>query len=404
MVNNSGVSRYGPPVPGEIVVVKVGGSTLGEGDSTSPDIIELARRGFKPVVVHGGGAVISDWVKRLGIKPEFVRGLRRTDPETLAVAVAVLCGLVNTQLVAELNGLGGRAIGFSGISGGMLKARLLSEDLGLVGEIVEVDPAPIHAALDAGMIPVVAPAATNIEATGAGDAILNINADTSAGHIARRLEAAQMIFQTDVAGVLDVNRRLIPRMTKRQAGDLIAIGMSTKAQARAKKKQFVLGLSTNIPHGSHWHGRLDRTGVVEMKKVLDRFAATVKDPINGRFKTVESVNGGWLFWKEEPNEDLIKLHRALIPLITPLRASDIRIAWEMNEAQKASFEKWGYPNCMDAFDPHITLQLLAKEHAGAAFRARMHSYTALSLALVRIGEFGSAKEIIHEADLPQPQA
>ena len=226
MVNNSGVSRYGPPVPGEIVVVKVGGSTLGEGDSTSPDIIELARRGFKPVVVHGGGAVISDWVKRLGIKPEFVRGLRRTDPETLAVAVAVLCGLVNTQLVAELNGLGGRAIGFSGISGGMLKARVLSEDLGLVGEIVEVDPAPIHAALDAGMIPVVAPAATNIEATGAGDAILNINADTSAGHIARRLEAAQMIFQTDVAGVLDVNRRLIPRMTKRQAGDLIAIGIA----------------------------------------------------------------------------------------------------------------------------------------------------------------------------------
>ena len=220
------VSRFGPPVPGEIVVIKVGGSTLGEGDSTSPDIIELARRGFRPVVVHGGGAVISDWVKRLGIQPEFVRGLRRTGPETLNVAVAVLCGLVNAQLVAELNGLDGRAIGLSGISGGMLKARVLSEDLGLVGEVVEVDPTTIHTALDAGMIPVIAPAAANIDTTGASDAILNINADTSAGHIARQLEAAQMIFQTDVAGVFDVNRRLIPRMTKRQAGDLIASGIA----------------------------------------------------------------------------------------------------------------------------------------------------------------------------------
>lgn len=225
-VNNSGVRRFGPPEPGEIVVIKVGGSTLGEGDSTSPDIVELARRGFKPVVVHGGGAVISDWVKRLGIQPEFVRGLRRTDPETLNVAVAVLCGLVNAQLVVELNGLDGRAVGLSGISGGMLKARVLSEDLGLVGEVVEVDPATIHTALDAGMIPVIAPAATNIEATGNEDAILNINADTSAGHIARQLEAAQIIFQTDVSGVLDVNRRLIPRMTKRQAGDLIAGGIA----------------------------------------------------------------------------------------------------------------------------------------------------------------------------------
>lgn len=221
-----GISRYGAPVPGEIIVIKVGGSTLSEGDSTSPDIIELAKRGFKPVVVHGGGAVISEWVKRLGIRPTFVRGLRRTDPETLAVAVAVLCGLVNAQLVAELNNLGGRAIGLSGISGGMLKARVLSEDLGLVGEIVEVDTAPIHTALDAGTIPVIAPAATNIATTGADDAILNINADTSAGHIARRLEAAQMVFQTDVAGVLDVNRRLIPRMTKGQAGDLIASGIA----------------------------------------------------------------------------------------------------------------------------------------------------------------------------------
>ncbi len=226
MVTNQRVSRYGPPQPGEIIVVKVGGSTLGEGDSTSPDIVELVTRGFKPVVVHGGGAVISEWVRRLGIQPEFVRGLRKTDPDTLNVAVAVLCGLVNSQLVAEISSHGGRAVGHSGVSGGMLKARVLDPDLGLVGEIVEVDPAPIQISLDAGFIPVVAPAAVNIEATGVEDAILNINADTSAGHIARALGAAQMIFQTDVSGVLDVSRRLIPRMTKGQAGDLIASGIA----------------------------------------------------------------------------------------------------------------------------------------------------------------------------------
>ena len=213
-------------VSGKTIVIKIGGSTLGEGDSTSPDIVELARRGFKPVIVHGGGAVISEWVRRLGIQPEFIRGLRRTDPETLNVAVAVLCGLVNAQLVAELTGAGGRAMGLSGVSGGMLKARVLSEDLGLVGEIVEVNPTVIHAALDAGMIPVIAPAAVNVDSAGVEDAILNINADTSAGHIARQLGAAQMIFQTDVSGVLDVNRRLIPRMTKGQAADLVASGIA----------------------------------------------------------------------------------------------------------------------------------------------------------------------------------
>ena len=82
---------------GDIVVIKVGGSTLGEGDSTTPDIVALHKGGLRPVVVHGGGKVISDWVRLQGIQPEFIRGLRKTDKPTLDVAIAVLCGLVNAR-------------------------------------------------------------------------------------------------------------------------------------------------------------------------------------------------------------------------------------------------------------------------------------------------------------------
>ena len=212
---------------GEIIVVKVGGSTLGEGDSTVPDIVTLRERGYRPVVVHGGGKLISNWMSRQGIMPEFVRGLRRTDKPTLDMAVAVLCGLVNTELVAELISHGGSAIGFSGVSGGLLKAKMLGQELGLVGQIVAVDATLVLLALAAGYIPVVAPAALHIEPSADGtDRILNVNADTSAGHLAAALKASRLIFQTDVEGVLDAKRRLIPQMTRSQALDVIASGVA----------------------------------------------------------------------------------------------------------------------------------------------------------------------------------
>ncbi len=214
-------------ITGKVIVIKIGGSTLGEGDSTVPDIIDLWSRGAKPVVVHGGGKVISDWVVKQGIQPVFVRGLRRTDRETLDVAVAVLAGLVNSELVAEFCTRGANAVGLSGVSGGMLKAELMNEDLGYVGRIVETDPKTVVSVLDSGAIPVIAPTALSAKASAeTPDRILNINADTSAGHLARALEADRLIFQTDVAGVLDASRRLIPRMTKRQAYDLVSGGIA----------------------------------------------------------------------------------------------------------------------------------------------------------------------------------
>lgn len=217
----------GPDLAGKIIVIKIGGSTLGEGDSTIPDVIELWRRGARPVVVHGGGKVISQWVAKQGIQPVFVRGLRKTDRETLDVAIAVLAGLVNSELVAEFCIRGGDAIGLSGVSGGMLKAEVMDEAMGYVGRIIETDPKPVISVLNAGGIPVIAPTALLATAhEGTANRILNVNADTSAGHIARALNADLLIFQTDVPGVLDATRRLIPRMTKRQAYDLIAGGVA----------------------------------------------------------------------------------------------------------------------------------------------------------------------------------
>lgn len=217
---------------GKVIVIKIGGSTLGEGDSTVPDIIELWKQGAKPVVVHGGGKVISQWVALQGIQPVFVKGLRKTDRATLDVAIAVLAGLVNSELVAEFDANGAEAVGLSGVSGGMLKADVMDDELGYVGKIVETNLKPVNTLLDAGIIPVIAPIAllaTPPDSSTEGPVqprILNINADTSAGHIAKALSADRLIFQTDVQGVLDATRRLIPRMTKRQAYDLISGGIA----------------------------------------------------------------------------------------------------------------------------------------------------------------------------------
>ena len=144
------------------IVIKVGGSTLGKGDSTIPDIVALWKRGAKPVVVHGGGKVITDWVAKLGIQPEFIDGLSRTDKATLDVAVAVLAGLVNSQLVAEFQSAGANAVGISGVSDGLLEAEVLNPDLGYVGKIVKANPAPLETLIDAGSIPVIAPTALNL--------------------------------------------------------------------------------------------------------------------------------------------------------------------------------------------------------------------------------------------------
>ena len=136
--------------PQDCIVVKIGGSTLGEGDSTIDDVVELWRRGLRPVVVHGGGKTISEWVARQGVRSQFVRGLRVTDSATLEVAIAVLTGLVNSNLVAEINRAGAPAVSVSGVSDGMFSAVVQDQELGYVGRIEKTNPAPAQVIVDSG--------------------------------------------------------------------------------------------------------------------------------------------------------------------------------------------------------------------------------------------------------------
>jgi len=204
------------------IVVKIGGSTLGEHDTTLRDLVSLQRTGINPIVVHGGGKIISEWMKKQGIKPRFINGLRVTDADSLNIAVSVLSGLINKQLVASLLAMGGKAIGLSGADGGMLMAKLKDRELGFVGDITDVNTKPIEIVLDIGYIPIIAPIAIpDNTVRNLDSSLLNVNADTAAGYIAAAIKVKQLVFLTDVEGVMDSSRRLIPRLTERQALGLI---------------------------------------------------------------------------------------------------------------------------------------------------------------------------------------
>ena len=222
-------------------VVKIGGSTLGDHDTTINDLIDLQNQGKKIVVIHGGGKIVSEWMKKQGIRPKFLEGLRVTDIKSLEIVVAVLTGLVNKQLVSEINSKGGKAIGLSGVDGRMISASVINPDLGYVGKIESINPQPIVGVLESGYIPIISPIGLNSESINNNEisSMLNINADTVAGYISAELKSKRMIFLTDVQGVLDSSKRLITRITTRQAGSLvrskiIAGGMIPKLEACLK--------------------------------------------------------------------------------------------------------------------------------------------------------------------------
>lgn len=205
------------------IVVKIGGSTLGSHDTTLDDLVSLQKRGRALVVVHGGGNLITEWLSRQGVATRFEKGLRVTDHQTLQVVVAVLAGLVNKELVAAVQSRGGRAVGVSGIDGGLIEARVRDEALGYVGDIVRVNPEPIRVLLEGGYIPIVAPLGLGAKGEKGGeDERLNVNADTAAGEIAAAISAERLIFLTDVAGVMDSSGELVPRLSPAEASSLIA--------------------------------------------------------------------------------------------------------------------------------------------------------------------------------------
>jgi len=233
-----------------ITVIKLGGSTLGGHDTSLRDIAGARRDGRRIVVVHGGGPTVSAWLERRGVEPRFVRGLRVTDEAALEVVVAVLAGLVNKQLVAELSALGAPAIGLSGADSMILQARPYDPDLGFVGMIHRVNPFPIQELLGLGYLPVVAPIA--IESEGARAQLLNANADTAAGELAAALRAQRLVFLTDVEGVLDADRHVLGHLDASEASALVAAGVAAGGmipKLEAAVRAAAAGCATRIVNG-----------------------------------------------------------------------------------------------------------------------------------------------------------
>ena len=186
---------------GKTIVIKYGGNAMISDElrkAVMSDIILLSLVGIRVVVVHGGGPEISAMLKKIGHESHFVDGLRYTDEETMDMVQSVLCGKVNKNLVAQLNRLGGQAIGLCGMDGAMFQAEQLDAKYGLVGKITGVNPEPVENALMTGYIPVVSTVAQGVDA----DTAYNINADTAAAKLAEALGAEKLILLTDVRGLL----------------------------------------------------------------------------------------------------------------------------------------------------------------------------------------------------------
>lgn len=222
----------------EVVVIKYGGHAMGDraaAEDFAEDVVLLELQGVKPIVVHGGGPQIGRMLDKLGIKSEFQGGLRVTDKATVEVVEMVLAGSINKQIVGWIGAEGGKAIGLCGKDGGMVTARKLTRterdpgsnierelDLGFVGDPHKVDRTVLDAVLKAELIPVLAPVAI-----GDDGETYNVNADTFAGAIAGAMQAKRLLLLTDVPGVLDKNKQLIPQLTVDECRKLIADGTVT---------------------------------------------------------------------------------------------------------------------------------------------------------------------------------
>jgi len=218
----------------QTVVVKFGGHAMGDqalSEAFAQDIVYMKKSGVNPIVVHGGGPQIASMLSKLEIKSDFVNGLRVTDKPTVEVVEMVLAGKINKEIVSAINKQGGQAVGISGKDANLMVAKRITEmpdpqsnlmkavDIGYVGDPLEVNPHIVEVISKSDLIPVIAP----VGVSRAGET-LNINADTFASALAARMQAKRLLLLTDVAGVLDQNKRLIPKLTIEEARALIKDG------------------------------------------------------------------------------------------------------------------------------------------------------------------------------------
>ena len=223
---------------GKTIVIKYGGSAM-ENDSLKhsvmQDVVLMKYIGMNPVVVHGGGNQISEWMRRVGKEAKFVQGLRVTDAETVEIAEMVLAGVINKEIVSLINLHGGKAVGLCGKDANLIRVqkhypqvvdengKTTSVDIGFVGEIVGVKPDLLFTLDKEGYIPVLAP-----NGVGDDDCTYNVNADTMAGEIAAALNAEKLILLTDQRGILqDLNDEssLLSRIRTSEIEELVTNGV-----------------------------------------------------------------------------------------------------------------------------------------------------------------------------------
>jgi acetylglutamate kinase len=253
---------------GKTIVVKYGGNAMLNDDlkrAVIEDVILMSCVGIRTVLVHGGGPEIEAMLKKTGKESRFINGLRYTDEETMDIVQMVLCGKVNKEITALIQKTGGKAIGLCGIDGGLLKARRMkNEDLGLVGEIEQVEISMLNTVLDAETIPVISSVAYG---TGQDEGkALNINADIAAAKIASALGAEKMVLMTDVRGILrDIKdeNTLIKSIKRPQLNTLKEEGILTKGMI-PKTDCCAMALDGGVKKAHIIDGRLPHAILIEL--------------------------------------------------------------------------------------------------------------------------------------------
>ncbi len=256
---------------GALVVVKYGGNAMVDEDlkrAFAQDMVFLRHVGLHPVVVHGGGPQISAMLDRLGIESEFRGGLRVTTPEAMDVVRMVLTGQVSRELVALLNAHGPHAVGLSGEDGGLLRARRRTAlvdgepvDIGLVGDVVEVNPGAVLDLLAAGRIPVVSTVAPDVDDP---SQVLNVNADTAAAALAIALGARKLIVLTDVEGLYTRWPDRSSLASEIRATELAALLPSLDSGMRPKMEACLRAVDGGVSQAHVIDGRAPHSILVEV--------------------------------------------------------------------------------------------------------------------------------------------
>ncbi|NIZ08256.1 acetylglutamate kinase [Pseudooceanicola sp. HF7] len=207
---------------GAIVVVKFGGHAMGDKDamqSFARDIVLMRQVGVNPVIVHGGGPMINEMLKKLDVQSDFVNGKRVTDEKTMEVVEMVLSGQVNKRIVQAINEEGGKGVGLSGKDANLMICRQENPELGLVGTPDVLDTTILHSMFRSDIIPVIAPIGM-----GRNGETFNVNGDTAAGAVAGALRADRLLLLTDVAGVKNGEGEVVTSLTSAQIREMTAAG------------------------------------------------------------------------------------------------------------------------------------------------------------------------------------